>query len=817
MPRSYTVVSGDTLGTLAARFFGDSTRGALIATASSINPGDTLTVGESLVIPDVDLTPLPVTNGKPRVGFVGALPYASEVFGVYQPLAGWFGQRNSGLLGDSPAAAPTAFSDQKSVAARGQSHSDLLRGVLGSATEGAKGVLSPVGLVNLFREYFFEFDTFLGTPVGHLWISPGGSVEVIESSTRRTLTERTSETSQSATRKSEETLTSQDDVADAVKEDNANDTKLGASASAGANFAGVYHGDASASFSVDSTTKKSSEDTHKHTRMQSSKVTSEITRNFKTTFKTTTEATDTTSRRYIVQNTGATLVNYELRRKMRKVGVQVQHIATRLSWQVFVGDPGKDLGLGEMVHVIPAPDLSSIKKPDPLPALVQKVVPFLAIFPIMKFPGTENDPHINMNFVFHSHNSPEMLDYGTEFEIMASAEFQVSSPAPGYTLTGVSVVSSKSGGKDVAFVPQQPIDVSDANTGRFVLYADRLNTGDLSPLQLELDLVWNPPAVDPAKAQFDSDMAAYDALVSEAQRTAYAEGVRSRLELASNLVPRPSEDLRREEREWVYAQLVRELRLVADAHLESELVRQIFDVDEMLYFVAPDYWRPFVNPVAKPIARDSVGRYPVPPLLTPKQIAADYPLAGDVVTSMYSHTSVENAIDADGNVSPEWRVNYLISAATRPAPLGSSLGWLIQIDGDERRNEFLNAAWVKAVLPIRAGHETEGLDWLGQAKVEGEDGLSLPYPFQPGDPPEYQGKLVGDVLAMLATALQAANTEIGNTLAAEHVFETGYDPLAGGFRPALPYTVFDEWVEVLPTDQVVAVEVAYDPRTGAEL
>src|SRR5664279_3786283 len=173
MPRSYTVVSGDTLGTLAARFFGDSTRGALIATASSINPGDTLTVGETLVIPDVDLTPLPVTNGRPRVDFVGALPYASEVFGVYRPLAGWFGQRNSGRMGDSPAAAPTAFSDRKSVAARHQSGSALLRGVLGSAADGAKGVLSPVGLVNLFREYFFEFDTFLGTPVGHLWISPG--------------------------------------------------------------------------------------------------------------------------------------------------------------------------------------------------------------------------------------------------------------------------------------------------------------------------------------------------------------------------------------------------------------------------------------------------------------------------------------------------------------------------------------------------------------------------------------------------------------------------------------------------------------------
>ena len=90
----------------------------------------------------------------------------------------------------------------------------------------SQAILSPVGLVTLFREYFFEFDNFLGSPSGHIWISPGGTVEVIESSTRRTLVERTAAQSEDSTSKVEESLTNQDDVADAVKEDNANDTKL---------------------------------------------------------------------------------------------------------------------------------------------------------------------------------------------------------------------------------------------------------------------------------------------------------------------------------------------------------------------------------------------------------------------------------------------------------------------------------------------------------------------------------------------------------------------------------------------------------------
>jgi hypothetical protein len=67
---------------------------------------------------------------------------------------------------------------------------------------------------------------------------------------------------------------------------------------------------------------------------------------------------------------------------------------------------------------------------------------------------------------------------------------------------------------------------------------------------------------------------------------------RARMRLISGMMPRPSEDLRNEERQSVYGSLVRELQLLTEPHIDSELLRQIFDVNEMLYFVAPDYWRP---------------------------------------------------------------------------------------------------------------------------------------------------------------------------------------------------------------------------------
>ena len=326
----------------------------------------------------------------------------------------------------------------------------------------------------------------------------------------------------------------------------------------------------------------------------------------------------------------------------------------------------------------------------------------------------------------------------------------------------------------------------------------------------------DPPSVDPAQALYQRALEDYNVQVTDLQRKAYGQAIRDRMKLVSEIRRRPSEDLRKEERQTVYGKLIRELQLIEDPHVGSELIRQIFDVDEMLYFAAPDYWRPRQG-IVPPRTSSSVGRYPVPPVPDFRAAAPTDSLGDETVVSWYTHTDKNNSLDPTGNAHDEWRIDYLITEDTQPAPFGSSLGWLIQIDGDERRNEFLNAAWIKAVLPIRAGHELEALDWLAQAKVEGEAGLGQPYPFQPGDPGNYQGKTLHEVLQLLATELQVANTDIQNTLASEKVFETGFDPLATGFRRPEPYMIFDGWIEVLPTDQVVAVEVQYELKTGKQL
>src|SRR5262249_13037652 len=150
-----------------------------------------------------------------------------------------------------------------------------------------------------------QLGTFLGPPVGHVWISPGGSVELVEVNTRRVLVEKTMEQETETVTKTELGQTDQDELSDAVKIENANDMKLGVSATASGGVGGIFQASGSSSFNLDVSRKQAEEQTHRKMREQSAKLTSEVRQNYKTTFRTVTETTDTSSRRYVLQNTSS--------------------------------------------------------------------------------------------------------------------------------------------------------------------------------------------------------------------------------------------------------------------------------------------------------------------------------------------------------------------------------------------------------------------------------------------------------------------------------------------------------------------------------
>lgn len=693
--------------------------------------------------------------------------------------------------------------------------------------------LSPLGVVHLFRQYFFEFATFLGPPVQHLWLSPGGSVELIEVSTRRTLVERTTEAAFESVQKTETSSSVQDEIADAVRSENQNNTKLGVSVNTTATYGvPVFTAQAStgASYSMENSHRTAREETHKQLRQQSDKVSSEIKRNFKSTFRTVTETQDVSSKRYLLQNNSNDLVNYELRRKMRQVGVQVQDFGTSLCWQTYVDQPGNELGVAKLVHIAEPADLSHAQDPD-APAAPEPMIAGAAVRLRLEWPWEDsqhNDPVLKLRPV----GDPIVLAPPKPGYIFERAQVTATgdrqwlwgyAPVPGVTETMGTETNVKSIWIGVVTAPGGLAD-------------------DGHP-HFDVEVT---PFYRPSQKLRDDIYRAY----SEALKTAKAErerlskeamfkAARERVKAASNVEPRKFEELREEERIVVYRNLIRQLLKgvgaeTADArakHLLAELIQSVFDTDKMLYFVAPEWWVPKPIPGRRPAAA------------SPQDVGLYDPSGFDQ----------QNVISWGGlkEIRPD---NYYITEDSTPARLGSSLGWVIQLDGDNLRNAFLNAPWVKAVIPVRPGKELAALNWLTRVEVEGADGLTNLYQEgRPGETVEMLDYLrdydwgVHDDLRSRYATLNAEQFTLHDAirylavrvkekyllslvnpadpadpghgyLPTDRVFEKGFDPLQGGFKAiGDPFEVFDQWVEVLPTDQIVAVQVKYDPQTGLQV
>lgn len=649
-------------------------------------------------------------------------------------------------------------------------------------------VLSPVGLLQVYRQYFFELGSFVGSPVEHVWLSPGSSLELFETHTRRTVEERELEVGFESVSRSERESGEEDELSTTIAQQNGRNTMFGVGTSAGVNF-GVVQSSATTNLSMGATQMASQQTAHRQMRRQSERLATEIRRNFKTTFRTSVQTEDTSSRRYVLSNTTDKLVNYELRRKMRRVGVQVQHVGTQLCWQVYVNDPGQSLGVGQLVHVASPADLQSgipgpeeVVRPEPKDTELTVDFPFVSL-----------QDHAPIHDYYRSFGVLPGQSYSVAISggdsIRGSFDFAATPPGAGYRLTAVSVtgVERVEPNQDLPTADAEVAPLSDEAAALATLPAGQsfrielavVNFYHQPAIRFNLRLVWTPSQdlIDSAERAQRDAATKYQESMRRQMRAAYVNEVRERVRLGSNVSPRPASDLRVEERSVVFRKLIAALMDLPydgreDPHVTSELVRSLFDAERMLYFVAPDWWRP----------RDRVA-----------QDVGGGTLTGDDTVSW-------------GGQNDRDRANYLITEDSRPAPLGASLGWLLQLDGDGHRNAFLNAPWVKVVLPIQPGREEAAINWLKLAGVEGAEGLAAPYQ---GPERELAGRTVEEALLILARGLGQTSTAVENISAADRVFENGFDPLEGGFRASgRPFEVYDQWIEVLPTDQIVAVEYA---------
>jgi hypothetical protein len=657
----------------------------------------------------------------------------------------------------------------------------------GSELANSQGLLSPIGVLQLFRQYFSDLGTILGPPVSHVWVGPRSDVELYEVHTRKTIQERELQMILETTSKSESSVSTQEDISDAVKDENQQDIKLGTAVSGGGGI-GVYHADASLTYGKENMVKHTSETAHKQTHQQTQKLTSEIRRNFKTTFKTTVQVEDQSSRRHVIRNLSGNLLNYELRRKMRKVKVSLQRLGTRLCWQVFLDNPGVILGISDLIFVAKPQDVdgsSVIEGPKvPYPAS-DLTVPYQVDF---KFKLLEHSVE---------GRGPQPLDIGPDNTLYTDGVWRDEIAEKGSAMMTLRVehiqkfigpkppngdlelkdvivkLSEEQKTWNVIADPKREISKSSAGIpdNTFTITLPKFSFRSKNSINLQLNLIYGP--TDAAIKRIDAINEQKSQEFSNAQAAEehgkLVSAVRERIKVASKVNPRPEDDLREEERTVIYRQLIDQLlhhKAYAvspqDRHFMSELIRSVFDIDSMLYFVAQEWW------AAKPIViRGEKG----------------------AVTSL----TEEDKVGWDGN-DPYWGERtrrYMITEDSEPAKFGASLGWLLQLDGDFRRNVFLNSPWVKAVIPIRPEKEQEAIEWL--SLVEGSDNLDR---FRP------------EIEKFIEEINITAKKEIEDPSATDKYFEQGFDPMSGGFKinSTVDFEVFDSWTVILPTDQIVAVE-----------
>lgn len=714
--------------------------------------------------------------------------------------------------------------------------------------------LSPISVVHLFRQYFFEFDTFLGSPVGHIWISPGSTVELIEVSTRKTIVEKTLEQSFETLIKSEDSTTTREELAESVKQDNKSETKFGANASGHQGWIG---GEANASVSLDfnTTQQRATETSYKHMREQTKKLSSEIRENYKSTFKTITETVDTSSKRYVLRNETKDLINYELRRKMRQVGVQVQDIGTYLCWQTYVDDPGSSLGVSELVHIANERDIEG--KPKLPPDAVMPEIEYQDIPISIPFIGTSSDNDDKGELYIEGKESN-----GNSLTIETNFPQSFTFNKPHYLLDSVSLEA-------IDQVQATTYGLSSVNSvGSFTIHLKNVHFQDRDSVKMKVKLTWKPDEAaysavhNAAMKQYEKDLKDYNEKVAREAQKDFIAAAKDRIKLASKITQRKFEDLREEERIVVYRKLIQEMLTKGVSmpddttrHVVSELINSIFDVDKMLYFVAPEWWRPRLHQ-----SHQNLGQFKKPTTNSStaldkesfKMVSAMPHFANSVLKM--GNPDAKRAIPLKdhavgwGGLKGQRDDNYYITEDSNPAKLGSSLGWLLQLDGDNLRNAFLNAPWVKAVIPIRPGKEEAALNWL--QKVEGTNGIDAGFTYHTDNADEksinglpLDGMPMMDVLHDLAKKVNKKykeGLELGqypkqdpadpnpvdpnNTVLAtpvDRVYEHGFYPLVGGFRNKIAendpyYRMIGQWTEILPTDQVVAVKVDYDPITGRQ-
>ncbi|MFX1369646.1 MAG: hypothetical protein ACFFAY_13705 [Promethearchaeota archaeon] len=317
-------------------------------------------------------------------------------------------------------------------------------------------------------------------------------------------------------------------------------------------------------------------------------------------------------------------------------------------------------------------------------------------------------------------------------------------------VTGVSIDSItdlEGGGKgDTAPSPRNDVQWNpewDESTRTYSVNIGIL-PGDAFSVSIDYTYSWDPSqaVLDEWENQRQQAVAAITQELMEEQ----FEREKTLITERSKIRKRPANELRQEERYEVINRMVSEIFGRGDdpsepAPLEIEYFHRYFDIGGMFIYTHPSWWKPRYSSVSTNFQRPA----------------------------------------------------YEITAESETAPLGSSLGWLIQLDGDNRRNEFLNSPWLRICLPMRPGRERETIQWLAK-HVEGEVGYDI------------NASPLRDMLIEIETRRNLENSLGRNGpeyVTVDSTVGAPEDPL----KPECVFPIVDEFYVTVPTDGFVFDEL----------
>ena len=735
-------------------------------------------------------------------------------------------------------------------------------------------VVSPLGILDLYRYYFYDFGNFLGIPIEHVWIAPYSEVELLEINSTTSYRFREYETSLEVAEAQEKEIKESTDISEEIERNMMADFKTGITAEGGVQFS-VWHVNGSSSMDFSTHLEKNKKEMRKRLRELSSKTTTQLKRSVRTLTRESVEKRTESSRRHLIKNPSDKLINYEMRRKLRKVGIQVQRLGQQLAWQIYIDEPGFDLGLSELVHIAKPEDFNVNPPADLAPPTFD---------------------------VLTTDYSVPIPNDGNSYFKFTSAPPQTSYQLEAINLKGYERMDPDEDNPD-------PFDISFhiiiPGSGEWQVELRNVDFKDQPGVRITVELIWNINYTVRLKAEesYLGKMGEYQQHKQAEAKFFMVQNLRERIELARSVEPRSSEDLRNEERTALYRRCLERLMgsfQAEDLHPISEKIRILFEVDKMLYFVAPDWWNPrieyykadfsfdeeeeFINVENIPIELHTGdlpeplddGTYIVEGTVSggdnpdTDNITADLIMTtsevdllnGNTATSHYRGDIIEAPIDIStekfvirrkfwfsdgpgfevivenleipnpyyqlylrrgnpiddsykirfGKESGSRQNNYLITDKSEPAPLGSSIGWLLQLDGDNHRNAFLNAAWAKIVIPIRKGFERVAIEWLLEQNIEGTDNLNTLFEDFDGfaiGPDLEHPMTVKEVLNDFINKIEEENEADKTYRATQWVYENGFNPLEGGTDFPAEVDIFSQWIEIVPTNQIVPVSVDY--------